>query len=501
MSIILFEVFVVINVTIGLHLLVVFGNITMTHPVSPTDMTSLLQMMTDLSTSVKQMKDQNTQLQQESQQQVEQSVLYQREIHKQLQDMQTQSTLAQEQNDNIQVLIQQVKTDTLRITEESHQTLIEKLDQVNLKVDDIETHFNERLNRKVTEVKEEILDQVQARILLSEGAQNAATKHAVDGAVYSVRNLLTTQLINETVKIRTKIDQHEERLIVQEERVLGTLPNTVHLPRSLDLKMPMFKDEKQGSAYRFLRDVNDYFKLVPISNSLKLHVLPNMLDGNPKQWYHASRHKFTGFEDFEREFISRYCNDTVQFNIREQLIRNMYHPKSGSKTEHLIRQVLCNQDLKDPFPDDQLVTVVLRHYDSNTQQVLLARNVNNVTDMEKVLIQLDQVPSSQVHKSEVQKQVDTKATSSKPKLNEQGLRGGQQRFVPYNRPTQNISQPNQGTVSKQGYKEYRTKPATQTQQLNTITVEDVGKSKKKKQRDNDEIIQAVIHSEPKMQEN
>lgn len=332
---------------------------------------------------MRELLDKMTQMQEQLSQKLTLTQQQNTQLQGQINQMQQKN---EEQNTATHTMIKNAVTNTTQ----TQQNVLARIDQLNTKVDTIEARFNDRVDKRVNEMKSEILDDVQAKILQSEGAQNVATKNTIEGALFSVRNLMTTQLHNESSRINAKvtevqnrteimnvkinvlqeeserstfkINELDERLTLQEERVLVAQPGASQMPRSLDIKLPIFKDDKKGGAYRFLRELKNYFKIIPIANSLKLNVIPSMMDGTSKDWYYASLDRFQTYHDFEEAFIKRYCNDAVQFNIREQLIKNVYQPKTGySKAEHFSKQILKNKYLKDPFPQDQLITVVLRN--------------------------------------------------------------------------------------------------------------------------------------------
>lgn len=178
-------------------------------------------------------------------------------------------TQMQEQNTATHTMIKNAVTNTTQ----TQQNVLARIDQLNTKVDTIEARFNDRVDKRVNEMKSEILDDVQAKILQSEGAQNVATKNTIEGALFSVRNLMTTQLHNESSRINAKvtevqnrteimnvkinvlqeeserstfkINELDERLTLQEERVLVAQPGASQMPRSLDIKLPIFKDDKR----------------------------------------------------------------------------------------------------------------------------------------------------------------------------------------------------------------------------------------------------------------
>lgn len=374
------------------------------------------------------LEEMKRELAKQSQEMKQQLTQQSKDMTKQIQDLQQQADANLRTQENILASQNEIHVE--------NQNLVKRVEDVSTRMKDLELRLDERFQKRNDELKTEMFDHVREQILLSEGSQNAETKRYVDNTIGNLESHLVVKFTEEASRIETKVKELDERMVAQEERVIPHSSHTAQLPRYLEIKMPLFKDDRGCSAFRFIRDVENYFKINPVAKRLRLSIIPNMLDGTPKDWYHASLYRFTKYEDFTDAFIKKYCNESAQFAIREQLIKTSYNAKSGlTQTEHFIRQVLRNHDLKEPFNEQQLITVVLRHYDSNTQQVVLARNVQSITGMEEVLQQLDQVSSRADRKSEPHKQDEHvhKVVDTKEHVNK-GNQGGQNRYAPYNRP-------------------------------------------------------------------
>lgn len=321
----------------------------------------------------------------------------------------------------------------------SHDLILKKIDGVNTNMDKLESRLNEKITASNNKLKEELTDHVREQINLSEGAQNTENKRLIESNLSKIQTQMTIKLTGETNRLEESIKVLDERVTIQEERVVGSHINSANIPRSLEVKMPIFKDEKKYTAFRFIRDMENYFRIHPIAKGLKLSIIPNFLDGTPREWFNASSYRFHTFEDFCDEFTEKYCNEDIQFSLRENLINTTYNSKSGiSKSEHFVRQVLKNQDLKEPFTEKKLITIVIRHYDSITQQVLIARKVSEIVDMELVLEQLDRVPTGVDKKVESTKQENTQKSIPKDNSLIKGSKGVGNRFTPYPSKTQNL---------------------------------------------------------------
>lgn len=353
-----------------------------------------------------------------------------------------------------QQLTQQIKS--------NGEELGEKITQINNKLQNLEIRIDDKIRKESEDIKIELKDHIKHEIQLSEGAQNVEMKQKIDQSVQQVEDKVTAvdnkiKVVDNKVQgVQDQYKQLAERMEMQEDRVIpstSTGRTVPHIPRSIEDKIPTFSEDKHSSPYGFLTELDSYLKINHVQPRLHINVISHMMLGRCRDWFKAYQDRFMNVEEFKRLFILKYCNEDKQFALRDKLLKTKYHPKSGcTMTQHCLMQIVDNKNLKEPFSEEHLVRIILRHYDVRSQQIIYARNVKTFMELEKVLEQIDQINNTDQNKTE-QTKTDTKVkentstfkgavnTDTTPKegnLTNKGAIGSQatvpnQRFTPYSR--------------------------------------------------------------------
>lgn len=326
------------------------------------------------------------------------------------------TTFKQQMETNTKELADQLvatteKLDLAIATTESNMTQIqnngEALTRMVSDIDDklktLEIRVFDKILKEKADLKVELKDHIKHEIQLSEGAQNNYTKIKIEQSVKDVEDKMLNKIKEvddqRTTQVDSKIQQLSDRLDVQEDRVMpssSTGRTFMQIPRSIEDKMPMFSDDKHSSPYGFLKEMESYLKLNHVQPRLHINVISHMMLGKCNEWFKAYQDRFVNLEEFKKMFIMKYCNEDKQDALREKLLKNKYHPKSGySMTQHCLLQIVHNKNLKDPFTEERLVRIIVRHYDVISQQMIYSRNVTTFMELEKVLEQIDQVHNSE----------------------------------------------------------------------------------------------------------
>ena len=151
------------------------------------------------------------------------------------------------------------------------------------------------------------------------------------------------------------------------------------LARSVDLQeltLPTFNDSAKQVPLHFIRDLELYFKLKQIPDSLKLPLAFRAVqEPVAKQWFSSAYDRLGEYADFKKGFTDLLWNPNRQAGIRSKIYLDRHTPNAGETyVDHYIRYANLASTLDPPLQDADLLSALTAHYDPRVQQGLLCGN-------------------------------------------------------------------------------------------------------------------------------
>lgn len=314
-------------------------------------------------------------------------------------DLKTQSTNIQHIKEDMLTNTQVLRQDIDTITKNIQKDVAEQIQTIS-------TKFNSRcveLQQRIDANKVSLQEFVKQEIKVSESTINVNIDSRIKLVADKINNDVLEKLSDTEVvlkvggQISNKIDPILERLTVVEDKIESGVTVTDHRSstvvngaRVVEATLPKFSGNDKSSPRHFINELDRYFLLNGTLSRLKLEIVPMALEKEAKVWHQAFSHQFHDYNEFKRLFINKYLSEDTETELREALHRTTFNPNSGcSYTQHYLQQMVKNSELLIPYGEEQLVKIVMRHYDINVRHILVARNVRTSIDMEHVLQTLD----------------------------------------------------------------------------------------------------------------
>ena len=108
---------------------------------------------------------------------------------------------------------------------------------------------------------------------------------------------------------------------------IGSVPNAA----IKELVLPTFSDSNKQVAVQFLRELENYFKLKQIPDSLKLPLTASAITcAYSKIWLSAVYHDLKDYEQFRENFANISWSKPHQSRIRCALYQDKYSRQKGN---------------------------------------------------------------------------------------------------------------------------------------------------------------------------
>lgn len=122
----------------------------------------------------------------------------------------------------------------------------------------------------------------------------------------------------------------------------------------------------------------------------KLHVMSTAMQSDALVWYKAHAPNFVSYAHCVQQFRNKFMGKDTQKAMRRNLEENRYVPQSGkSYSQHLLEMMVCNLDLLVPYREGEFVEILAKHYSILIRQVIIARNITSLTELEELMLSLD----------------------------------------------------------------------------------------------------------------
>lgn len=170
------------------------------------------------------------------------------------------------------------------------------------------------------------------------------------------------------------------------------LHNAVGTSQSLlnELTPPSFCDEGEDCPLTFIRELEDYFSLKMVPETLKLHLARKQLRGRASEWGRILFDNHTTYSVFKQAFLSHYWGTSRQTAIRQELLSGRYDPSSGMTMQDYLLRVINRSRLIEPsIGQREMIQLVTNHFPPETRNFIRVAGVATYTQLMELLSSLE----------------------------------------------------------------------------------------------------------------
>jgi hypothetical protein len=182
----------------------------------------------------------------------------------------------------------------------------------------------------------------------------------------SVCNVSACSIVNNTNTIATSCT---ENVSAQSETFVNTSQYS-------ELPLPTFSDSSKQVAVHFIRELDEYFTLKRTPEELRLPlVFRSISDAFAKQWMLTTYGQLKSYDEFKKAFTELLWDGTRESEIRCRVYQDRYNYRPGeSLSEHYIRYAKMASMLSPAMSDQDLLGVMISHYEPRIQNCLISAN-------------------------------------------------------------------------------------------------------------------------------
>jgi hypothetical protein len=195
-----------------------------------------------------------------------------------------------------------------------------------------------------------------------------------------------------------------------------------------ELTLPQFHDSSTQIVLHFLRDLDEYYQIKNIPESLKLPLAMRAVsDPIAKSWFSTVYHELKGYEQFKTLFTKFLWNSPTQSRIRCSIYQDKFAEHSGeSMTSHYLRYANLAENLQPAMSEEDLVGALTSHYSISVQRSLISGNIKTTQDAITLLGKLDALETQGNYRNN-RRDSETQDADRRPRYNQRDERADRNR--------------------------------------------------------------------------
>jgi hypothetical protein len=147
-----------------------------------------------------------------------------------------------------------------------------------------------------------------------------------------------------------------------------------------DVTMPKFVDSSEENPIRFLGELDSYFMLKRVPESLRLQIAFRAIsDTYVRQWVESVQTDFKNYGEFKEAFINLLWGQSVQAQVRNSIYLDKFNKQSGETlSSHFLKYSGKAAYLTPKLSEFDLVSAIAAHYPNHIGRALIASNANTI---------------------------------------------------------------------------------------------------------------------------
>jgi len=149
-----------------------------------------------------------------------------------------------------------------------------------------------------------------------------------------------------------------------------------------DLVLPKFTDRKAQNVVHFFSDLDSYFNLKCVPESLKLPLaMKAITDGYTRQWFAAIYKDLTNYQHFKRAITELLFSPQMQSRTRCALYQDKYDKsRDESMSSHILKYCVMAAHLSPRMTESDLIDAISVHFSMYVQRAILSANVRTIEE-------------------------------------------------------------------------------------------------------------------------
>ena len=195
-----------------------------------------------------------------------------------------------------------------------------------------------------------------------------------------------------------------------------------------ELTLPQFYDSSRQIVLHFLRNLDEYYRIKNIPESLKLPLAMRAVsDPIAKSWFSTVYHELKGYEQFKSLFTKFLWNSPTQSRIRCSIYQDKFTGQDGeSMTSHYLKYANLAENLQPAMSEEDLVGALTSHYSFTIQRSLISGNIKTTQDAITLLGKLDALEAQGNYRN-TRQDPETQEADRRPRYNQRGDRADRNR--------------------------------------------------------------------------
>lgn len=158
-------------------------------------------------------------------------------------------------------------------------------------------------------------------------------------------------------------------------------------------KPPNFHDNEKDRPLKFLRDMRQYVE----GNNLELgkikYTLSRCLQGNAASWWDIICDRIESWDDFEKYFRERFWSEFKIKKLRETLRFGRYR-SNISRMQYASDILSLMYELEPETSEAEKIALLINHFERNVQIAMIGREINSLSELNRILEQYDQLDAN-----------------------------------------------------------------------------------------------------------
>lgn len=164
----------------------------------------------------------------------------------------------------------------------------------------------------------------------------------------------------------------------------------VNVAQSINVEKPKFPG-KNIHPVTFIEDLTSWLKKTPIKDN-EIELIIECLEGEARDWARIYTDRWSGLEDFKRDFFATYWGEAEQNELRRKIVCNTWNKeKKPTMLGHFIALTAQAKMLSYPIPEKQLIEDIMRHFPKEVQYAWANQSTTSILDASEFLRKLDNI--------------------------------------------------------------------------------------------------------------
>ncbi|KAI5644884.1 hypothetical protein NE865_03230 [Phthorimaea operculella] len=170
----------------------------------------------------------------------------------------------------------------------------------------------------------------------------------------------------------------------------------VNVSQSINVEKPRFPGSKKSRPVTFIEDLTSWLKKTPVNNN-EVDLIIECLEGETRDWARIYKDRWTGLQDFKRDFLNTYC-EAEQNELRRKIVCSEWDKeREPTMLGHFISLTAQAKMLSYPIPEKQLIGDIMRHFPREVQYAWASQPVVNTLEATEFLRRLDDINKLKTH--------------------------------------------------------------------------------------------------------